>query len=113
MLELLVCVAFCVSKADPVPDAASYDLLVNGTVVANFFEPVVDFREHPDLWRDEPFTTAWVAVNSAGRSVNPSNEVWFNRACLEHQSAADQQGCETACCVGCVLELEERYDVCP
>lgn len=124
MKSLLTCIALlqgvalgacdhdCVLKADPVPDATSYDLLIDGEVVATFLQPVVDFREHPDLWSDEPFEGSWVAVNDYGRSEQPSNSVWFNRACLEHEAPDQHAGCERECCTGCVRELPERYKEC-
>ena len=116
---LAECERNCVAKADPVPNASGYDLLVNGEVMANFFAPVVDFREHPDLWSEEPFVASWVAVNSAGRSANPSNEVWFNRSCVEHTGEIidhgewqEVVGCERECCAGCLRELPQRYAEC-
>lgn len=132
MKSLLACIALlqgvalgacehdCVLKADPVPGAVEYELHIDGQIAAYFAQPVVDFREHPDLWSEEPFTAAWVAVNDYGRSPNPSNAVWFNRSCLKHTGETIDHGawteilgCERACCEGCVLELPERYKECP
>jgi len=117
MTRLLACIALlqgvalgacehdCVLKADPVPEATGYDLLLDGEVAANFLQPVVDFQEHPDLWSDEPFTASWLAVGEDGqRSENPSNAVWFNRSCLEHTGEIidhgawiERVGCERQC----------------
>ena len=133
MTRLLACIALlqgvalgacehdCVLKADPVPGAVEYELHIDGQIAAYFAQPVVDFTEHPDLWVDGEFQATWYAVGEDGqRSVNPSNAVWFNRACLEHTGEIidhglwiERVGCERVCCAGCVRELLERYEECP
>ena len=120
MLELLACAAFCILQADPALGAVEYELHIDGQIAAYFAKPVVDFREHPDLWREHEFQTVWYAVGEDGqRSERPSNAVWFNRACLEHTGEIidhgewiERVGCERPCCEGCVCELPERYEEC-
>jgi hypothetical protein len=133
MTRLLACIALlqgvalgacehdCVLKADPVPEAISYRVCVvqewndanpiihypDGIDCVLTDEPTLDIRNTP-LDRDDAVALAWKAQDSQGReSLNWSNIVWFNLACLRANP-----DCEYICEAGGVHELSERYERC-